>query len=69
MSVDETDSMIYEPSPFSPKWYIHTFNGPGLRYEIAVSQICNNICWVKGKFLCGSYKDKTIFYNSLAMEM
>ena len=61
MSVDATDCQIYEPIPFSSKWYSHKFRGPGLRYEIGVCIATGHISWVHGPFPCGRYSDVTIF--------
>ena len=36
ISLDGTDFRIPEPTVFDPKWFSHKFNGPGLRYEIAL---------------------------------
>ena len=51
------DFQIYEPSPFSPKWYSHKHNGPGLRYEIAVEVQSGYIVWACGGFGAGVYRD------------
>lgn len=61
MSVDGTDYRIYEPTPFSPKWYSHKFKGPGLRYEVAVCIATGHIVWAYGPFPCGSYPDLRSF--------
>ena len=47
ISIDGTDCPIQEPSPFSPKWFIHKFKGPDIRYELGVA-INGNIVWVYG---------------------
>jgi hypothetical protein len=36
ITVDETDFSIYEPTPFSPDWFLHKFKRPGVRYELAI---------------------------------
>ena len=36
ISIDGTDCQIQEPTPFSPKWFSHKFNGPGIRYEVGI---------------------------------
>lgn len=33
VSIDGTDFRIYEPTPFSPRWFSHKFKGPGLQYH------------------------------------
>ena len=52
--------MIMEQSPFSPKCYSFKHNGPGLRYELALSTLSGHIVWVHGPYPCGSYSDLTI---------
>jgi hypothetical protein len=43
VSVDGTDFQINEPTPFSKGYYSHKFNGPGLRYEIALNIMTGDI--------------------------
>lgn len=65
VSVDGTDCRIQEPSPFSSDWYSHKFNGPGLRYEVAVSISSGLMCWVNGPYPAGLYPDIKIFNEQL----
>jgi hypothetical protein len=65
VTVDGTDFRIQEPSPFNPKWYGHKFNGPGLRYEIAISIQRGDIVWVHGPFPCGAWPDLRIAREAL----
>jgi len=51
--------------PFSPRWFSHKFNGPGLRYEIAVSLSSGQIVWAHGPFPCGAYPDIKILKEKL----
>ena len=37
VSVDGTDFCIQQPRPFNKMWYSHKFNGPVLRYGVAIS--------------------------------
>jgi hypothetical protein len=60
VSVDGTDFGIFEPIPFSPKWYSHKLNGPGLRYEIAICIQTGEPVWINGPFPCGSWPDLRI---------
>lgn len=69
MSVDGTDCYIFKPTPFSSKWYSHKTNGPGLRYEIAVSIFENCINWVKGLFPCGTFNDQRIYNEELSLKL
>lgn len=64
-TVDGTDFRIQEPSPFSPSWYSHKFQGPGVRYEVAISINGGDIVWTNGPFPCGSNPDITIFRKGL----
>jgi len=65
VSVDCTDVEIQEPKPFSSKWYSHKHNGPGLRYEVALSLKRGDIVWIHGPFPCGKWPDIAIFRVSL----
>ena len=53
MTVDGTDVMIWEPTPFSKMWYSHKFHGAELRYEIGMCIQTGDIVWVNGPFKCG----------------
>lgn len=64
-TVDGTDFPIYEPKPFSTKWYSHKFKGPGLRYEVCLSIQGGNIVHTNGPFPCGSWPDITVFRDQL----
>ena len=46
-------------------WYSHKFNGPGLRYEVAISIQGGDIVWINGPFPCGSWPDIKIFRERL----
>ena len=67
VTVDGTDFQIYEPSPFSTEWFSHKFDGPGLRYEIAVCINTGDIVWFNGPFPAGSHADVTIFRRNLKL--
>lgn len=54
ITIDGTDFRIKEPSPFSPLWLSHKFNGPGVCIAIGW------IVWVQNCFRCGSYSDNAI---------
>ncbi len=51
------DFEIFEPSPFSKKWYSFKDNDPGLRYEIALCIETGNIVWGHGGVPCSKYSD------------
>ena len=61
VSVDGTAFRIYEPTPFSSKWFSQKFRGPGLRYEVAVCIRTGHIVWTHGPFPCGSFPDLIIY--------
>jgi hypothetical protein len=61
VSVDGTDCPTQEPTPFSPVNYSYKFNGPGLRYEVALCILTGDIVWVNGPFEPGKYSDLAIF--------
>ena len=53
VSIDGTDCLIFEPTPFDTKWFSHKHNGPGLRYEIGICIVSEHIVWVSGPHKCG----------------
>ena len=46
-------------------WYSHKFNGPGLRYEVALAIRTGLIVWLNGPFPCGTFPDDKIFKGAL----
>ena len=68
ISVDCTDCPIYEPYPFDKKWFSHKFNGPALKYEVAVCIKTGFIVWINGPF-AGSKSDQSIFKDGLSKEL
>ena len=69
ITVDGTDFRIQEPQPFSPQWYSHKFNGPGVRYEVGICIKTGWIVWVHGPFPCGTWPDLAIARNALIHEL
>ena len=65
LSVDGTDFKIQEQTPFWSGWRSHKFNGPGLRYEVAVCIQTGFIVWANGPFAAGAFPDITIFRSKL----
>lgn len=63
--VDGADVKIYEREPFDTKWFSHRFNGPELRYEIAVSLTFDKILWASGPFECWKNPDIKISFRNL----
>ena len=68
ISVDCTDCPIFEPWPFDRKWFSQKFNGPALKYEVAVCIKTGFIVWINGPFK-GSQKDPQIFEIGLSKEL
>lgn len=64
ISVDGIDCLINEPWPFDKKWYSQKFNGPAVKYEIAVCIKTGRIVWSHGPFVA-SASDATICIGGL----
>jgi hypothetical protein len=60
VTVDGTDFAIFEPVPFSSKWYSHKLKRAGLRYEIAICIQMGESVWINGPFPSGSWSDLMI---------
>jgi DDE superfamily endonuclease len=69
VTVDGTDSRIKEPKPFWQGWHSFKFNGPGLRYEVALCILTGDIVWIHGPFPCGHWPDIKIFRDALVFEL
>ena len=65
VSIDRTDFLICEPSPFSAKWYFHKFHGPGLRYELGMCIRTGDIVWAYGGLPCGEWLARDAFVLGL----
>ncbi|GKZ00550.1 hypothetical protein MPSEU_001007400 [Mayamaea pseudoterrestris] len=65
VSVDGTDFRIQQFQPFWKGWYSHKFNGPGLRWEVALCIRTGHIVWISGPFPCGEWPDIKIFRQAL----
>lgn len=63
MRADGTYCPIYEPAPFSSRWYSHNEIGAGLRYEIVVGIFSGTISWVNGPFQPAVWTDLSILRN------
>ena len=65
MTVEGVDCRIEEPYPFekgwSERWYSEKFNGPAVRYELAVCIMTGRICWLTGPYAAGKWTDWKIF--------
>ena len=56
---------IDEPSPWNPKWYLEKFNGPGLKYLVAIAIYSDNICFAEGPQCAGSGDENTFYKETL----
>ena len=58
VTLDCTDCSIEEPGKeMDTKWYSPKLNGPGLKYEVAISIRTGHIVWVSGGIPCGRWND------------
>jgi hypothetical protein len=69
VSVDGTDFIIQEPTPFWKGWHSRKFNAAALRYEIAISICSGDVVWINGPFPAGHWPDIKIFRESLIHEL
>ena len=69
VTVDGTDFMIYEPTPFDRKWFSHKFRGAGVRYKVGICIQTGWIVWMNGPFPCGSWPDLRIARDWLHREL
>jgi len=60
VTIDGTDFLIYEPTPWSEKWYSHKLNHGGLRYEVGVCIQTGWIVWINGPYPAGDWPDLSI---------
>jgi hypothetical protein len=61
---DACDFGINEPYPWDRKWYAKKFNGPGVKYNVAVAIHSNNICYASGPHY-SSVSETRIFKENL----
>ena len=65
VTVDATDFLINEPTPFSSIWYSHKMKHAALRYEIAICIQTGWIVWVNGPYPAGQWPDLAISRDGL----
>lgn len=65
ITLDCTDCPVMEPYPFDPKWYSQKFNGPAVKYEVAVCIKTGHIVWISGPHPA-SLNDASIFIQGLS---
>ncbi|OEU05889.1 hypothetical protein FRACYDRAFT_257598 [Fragilariopsis cylindrus CCMP1102] len=61
---DACDFGINEPYPWDRKWYAVKFNGPGVKYNVAIAIHSDNICYASGPHFSGE-SETTIFKENL----
>ena len=66
LSVDGTDFQIPERGR---EWYSFKYKKSGVRYEVALSILGGEICWISGPHQPGVYNDLDIFLSSLASHL
>lgn len=54
LSVHKADFKILEPNPFSPLWFSHKLNRPGLRYEVSLGIKSGRISSANVPYLCST---------------
>jgi DDE superfamily endonuclease len=69
VTVDGTDFRIMEPSPFDPKWKSEKFNGPGVKYEVALCIQTGWIVHINGPYPCGQWHDLTVARDDLCYKL
>ena len=68
LSVDGTDFVINR-QPGGKTFYCHKTKTSGLRYEIGISIIFGDICWINGPFPCGDFPDIKIFRSAIISKL
>jgi hypothetical protein len=69
VTIDGTDFRIYEPTDFNTTWFSHKFNGPGIRYEVAISIKGGQIMHIQGPYPAGKWPDIKIFRDCLKYKL
>ena len=59
LSIDGVDFRF--PGKPTKAMRLHKFKKCGVRYEIGISIVEGDICWLSGPFPCGKYPDINIF--------
>ena len=69
ITVDGTDFRIMEPSPFDPTWLSEKFNGPGVKYKVALCIQTGWIVHINGPYPCGQWHDLTVARDDLCYKL
>ncbi|KAG9399900.1 hypothetical protein AC1031_011321 [Aphanomyces cochlioides] len=67
VSLDGTDFVINEPTPFDRKWWSHKFNKSALRYELGICIRSGHIVWVNGSKPAGEWSDLKLAREAYVM--
>ena len=54
-----------EPQPFNARWLSEKFNGPGVKYEVAINIQNGWIVHINGPYPCGEWHDLTVARDEL----
>jgi hypothetical protein len=65
VTIDGTDCRIQEPVPYNSIWWSHKFNGPALKYELAVCIKTRDIVWLGGPWPAAVH-DREVFDEALS---
>ena len=66
VSVDGTDCSILRQKGDPKSWSSHKFNmKPGVRYELGICILTDDIVWVMGPLPCGDWPDINVFRYAL----
>jgi hypothetical protein len=65
VTIDGTDCQIQEPVPYNSIWWSHKFNGPALKYELAVCIKTGDIIWLGGPWPAAVH-DQEVFDEALS---
>ena len=59
------DCTDFQRSKTSRDWFSYKFRRSGLRYEVALSILGGDICWISGPWKPGTHNDLDIFREAL----
>jgi len=69
VTIDGTDFCMPEPPEFNPRWFLHKFKGPGLRYEIGICIQTGWIVWINGPYAPGNWTNLAIARYGIATKL
>lgn len=68
-SIDAVYFLICVPSPFTFGWFLHKFNGPAVRYEVAIDIEQGKKVWTNGLLMAGTNSNLKNFKSKLENEL